>query len=172
MVCLDVFPTLRLVCSRIRQNVWATSDIESASSDPNRLYKSDKSHIAGLPHNLFYSKSFNAKIFSIPYKISIVKISHGKVWKDEVLCAKYRPPIVNHIIVWCLIWLSQKFAAHIKNFDTCAKVADYRKGKDKNLRLGLLETVIPKRGQSGRATYPKPIETNPVVFRYWRYRNL
>ena len=57
MVCLDVFPTLRLVCSRIRQNVKAaTSDIESTSSDPNRLYKSDKSHVAWLPHDLFDSK--------------------------------------------------------------------------------------------------------------------
>ena len=35
---------------------------------------------------IFLSKSFNAKIFSILYKISIVKISHGKVWKDEEPC--------------------------------------------------------------------------------------
>ena len=84
MVCLDVFPTLRLVCSRIRQNVKAaTSDIESTSSDPNRLYngKSEKSHVAGLPHDLFNSKSFNAKIFSIVYKILIFKISQGKSLK-------------------------------------------------------------------------------------------
>ena len=29
------------------------------------------------------------------------------------------------------------------------KLQTNRKGKDKNLRLGLLDTVIPKRGQSG-----------------------
>ena len=82
MACLDVTPTLRLVY-RIRQNVRATSDIESASSDPNRLYngKSEKSHVVGLPHDLFNSKSFNAKIFSIVYKILIFKISQGKSLK-------------------------------------------------------------------------------------------
>ena len=80
MACLDVTPTLRLVY-RIRQNVRATSDIESASSDPNRLYngKSEKSHVAGLPHDLFNSKSFNAKIFSIATKFEFSTFHKGKV---------------------------------------------------------------------------------------------
>ena len=82
IVCLDVLPTLRLVCSRIRQNVKAaTSDIESASTDPNRLYTTNQINhmLQGSPYDLSDSKLFDAKRFGILYKISIFKISHGKV---------------------------------------------------------------------------------------------
>ena len=86
MACLDLAPTLRLVY-RIRQNVRATSDIESASSDPNRLYngKSEKSHVAGLPHDLFNSNHSMLRFLALLQNFNFQNFTREKFEKMKSL---------------------------------------------------------------------------------------
>ena len=91
MVCLDVFPTLRLVCSRIRQNVKAaTSDIESASSDPNRLYTTNQiNHVLqGSP------MTFQIQNYSMPSVLAFsTKFQFSKFHMEK--CEKMKSLVKN-----------------------------------------------------------------------------